>query len=316
MSARTAFYAPAHRVMGRVPPGSGGAAQPPFAAPSIDCGGSGLQDSRWIWNSGNSAASPQALGWYNPGDYPVIDVVPATATATSLAASQTPTAGVALTLVSSSGAGVVVSSSALFALPSGNTIPAGTLFVDEVPAYHFFGLTSGTYEFGNTGFYDPSTMISRAVRIHSAGDDTGATWTVTGYDVYGYPLTATVAGASAGDATTLKCFKAVTSITASGTLSGSAVTAGLTDVIGLPLYAAQSSQIWGFWNNLIITGAGTFVAGVTTSPSTAALGDVRGKYTPGSASDGSKRLTLFQRPSLGAMISSGINIGLTGQLQV
>lgn len=248
------------------------------------------------------------------GAHPVLDVVPATATATALAASQTPTAGVALTLVSTSGAGIVVSTDAWTAMPSGNTIAAGSLFVDSVPVYQKFGVTSG--EAGNTWFYDAATMLSRAVRIHSAGDDTGATWTVSGYDIYGYPMTATIAGANNADATVLKCFKVVTSIVASGTLSGSAVTAGLTDVFGLPLYASAASALNGYWNNLILYGTGTFTAGVTTNPSTSALGDVRGKFLPASASDGSKRLTLYQRPSLAQMIAGGINAGMFGVAQV
>lgn len=316
MTARTAFWAPAHRVMGRVATGSGAAAQPPLIAPSIDCAGTGVQDARLPWNSGNSSTLPQAIGWYMPGAHPVLDVVPATATTTSIAAAQVPTPGTALTLVNSSGAGIVVSNAAWLAMPSGNTIASGSLFVDSVPVYQQFGLSSGN-EFGNTWFYDAATMLSRAVRIHSIGDDSGGTFTVAGYDIYGYPLTATVTGATAGnDATTLKAFKVVTSVTPAGTLSGSNVSVGLTDVIGLPMYASAASALNGYWNNLIIYGTGTFTAGVTTNPSTALLGDVRGKLLLGSASDGSKRLTLYQRPSLANMISAGINAGMFGVTQV
>jgi hypothetical protein len=313
MSARTAFWAPVHRLMGRMPTGSGAAAQPPLVAPSLDCAGSGIQDARLPWNSGNTASSPSAIGWYT-NNHPVLDVVPATLSAAALAASQVPVAGVPLTLVSSSAAGVVVSSSAWTAMPSGNTIAAGSVFIDSVPVYQKFGASSG--EAGNTWFYDAATMLSRAVKIHSAGDDTGAIWTVVGYDIYGYPLTATIAGVDTADATVLKCFKVVTSITPSGTLSGSAVTAGTTDVFGLPLYAAGASALWGYWNSIILAGLGTFTAGVTTNPSTAALGDVRGKYLPASAADGSKRLTLYQRPSLANMVANGINPGMFGMTQV
>jgi len=301
--------------MGRVAPGSGAAAQPPLVAPSVDCAGAGTQDARWPWNSGSTSSSPEAVGWYQTGVHPVLDVVPATATTTSLAAAQVPVAATPLTLVSSSGAGIVVSNAAWVAMPSGNTIASGSLFVDSVPVYQKFGVTSG--EAGNTWFYDAATMLSRCVRIHSVGDDSNATFTVAGYDIYGYPLTATVTGATAGnDAVTLKAFKVITSITPAGTLSGSNVSAGLVDTIGLPLYAAGASSLWGFWNNLIITGAGTFTAGVTTNPSTALLGDVRGTYVLGSASDASKRLTLYQRPSLAQMIAGGINAGMFGVAQV
>lgn len=315
MPARTAFYAPAHRVMGRVAPGSGGSAQPPLVSPSIDCAGAGTQDARFPWNSGNTTTLPNAVGWFQTGVHPVLDVVPATATVNSLATNQVPVANTPLTLVTTSGAGIVVSNAAWFAMPSGNTIASGSLFVDSVPVYQKFGTTSG--EAGNTWFYDAATMLARCVRIHSVGDDSNATFTVAGYDVYGYPMTATVTGATAGnDATTLKAFKVITSVTPAGTVSGSNVSVGLVDTIGLPLYAAGASSIWGFWNNLILAGAGTFTAGVTTNPSTALLGDVRGTYVLGSAADASKRLTLYQRPSLANMIANGINPGMFGMAQV
>jgi hypothetical protein len=302
--------------MGRVAPGSGAAAQPPLISPSLDCAGTGVQDARFPWNTGSSSSLPSAIGWYMPGGHPVLDVVPATATTTSIAAAQVPVAGTPLTLVNSSAAGIVVSNAAWLALPSGNTIASGSLFVDSVPTYLQFGLTTGN-EFGNTWFYDATKMLSRAVRIHSIGDDSNATFTVVGFDIYGYTITSTVTGATAGnDATTLKCFKGITSVTPAGTVSGSNVSVGLTDVVGLPMYASGASSIWGFWNNLIITGAGTFTAGVTTDPSTAALGDVRGKYLLGSGADASKRLTLYQRPSLSNMISAGINVGMFGVTQV
>jgi hypothetical protein len=80
------------------------------------------------------------------------------------------------------------------------------------------------------------------------------------------------------------------------------------------MYAAAASSVWGFWNSLIVTGTGTFTAGVTTTPS-ATTGDVRGTYLVGSASDGTKRMTLWQHPVLPAMITSGINAGLFGAAQ-
>jgi hypothetical protein len=311
---RTAFYAPAHRVMGRVPPGSGAAAQPSWIAPSMDAVGHGIQDARWPWNQGSNAAVPNVVGWYDPGCHPVLDVVPATLGVVSLAAAQAPVAGTALTLVSATGAGITVSSSATYMLPSGNTIAAGSLFSDGVTVYRTFGLTSGSNEYSNTVCYDAATMLGRAVAIRSLGDDSSATFVVAGYDIYGYPQSETITGSSGapGTANGKKPFKVVTSITPAGTLSGSNVSAGMSDIFGLPILATAQSALVGYWNNLILYNTGTFAAGVLTSPATATTGDVRGTWVPASASDGSKRLTLFQRPSLSQMITSGINIGMFG----
>jgi len=46
------------------------------------------------------------------------------------------------------------------------------------------------------------------------------------------------------------------------------------------------------WDGAFVT-TGTFAAAVTTSPATTTTGDVRGTYLVPSASDGTKRLTLW-----------------------
>lgn len=310
--ARTALYAPAHRVMGRTAPGVGGAAQPPYVAPSLDVGGCGIQDARLPWNSAASASSPQAIGWMDPGYHPLLDVVPSTATVTAIAAAAAGVVG-NMVLVSSSGAGITVSSSPTLMFPSLVTVPSGTLFIDSVPVYRFFGNVGAVPNL--TGFYDAGTMLARAVAIHSAGDDHLGTATVTGYDMYGYLTHSTVTLGNNSTVNTTKCFKAVTQIALAGTLSGSNISAGQADIFELPFYASAQTAFFGFWNNAIVQGTGTFVAGVTTSPATALTGDVRGTWVPGSGSDGTKRLTLFQHPSIAQMISSGINIGMFGVAQ-
>lgn len=312
MPARTAFWAPAHRVMGRVAPGSGAAAQPPWIAPSMDAVGNGYQDARWPWNQGSAASVPNVIGWYDPGCHPVLDVVPSTLTVTAIAAAQVPVAATPLTLVSSTGAGITVSSSATVMYPSGVSVPAGSLFIDSIPVYRNFGLTSGSNEYANTICYDAATMLGRAVAIHSAGDDTGATFAVAGWDIYGYPQTETITGGNNATVNGKKAFKAIASITPAGTLSGSNVNAGQSDIFGLPMLATAQSAIQGFWNAIILNGVGTFVAADTTSPATATTGDVRGTYVPASASNNTKRLTLYMHPSLSQMVTSGINIGMFG----
>ena len=309
--ARTALNAPAHRVMQRMPLGI---AQPPFIAPSFDAVGSGVQDARLPWNAGGGSSTvPQIVGWYDGEGHPVLDLVPATASTTNIAAAAAGVVG-KMVLVSTSGSGVVVSSAAQVLLPALTTLPSGTVFIGAQPVYQSFGNVGTPPQL--TMAYDAGTMLGRAVAIHSAGDDHLATATVAGWDVYGYPTTSTVTLGNIATVNTTKTFIAVASITLAGTLSGANVSAGAADIFGLPFYASAQSAIWGFWNNAIIQGAGTFVAGVTTSPATALTGDVRGTYVPASASDGTKRLTLWQHPSLARMIAAGINVGMFGVAQV
>jgi hypothetical protein len=56
---------------------------------------------------------------------------------------------------------------------------------------------------------------------------------------------------------------------------------------------------------------------VTTIPSTVLLGDTCGTWIPASASDGAKRITLFQRPWIPQMTNPtyGLNQGMFGVTQ-
>src|SRR5262249_21620589 len=142
--------------------------------------------------------------------------------------------------------------------------------------------------------YDPRNMLARAVRIHSAGDDTGATFTVSGFDIYGQPMTEAITGASGADANGKKAFKYIAQIMPTGTLSGSAQTAGTTDVVGFPLFvpAFPFAQIYygasGTLNPLI-TSTSNFVVGAAP-----ASGDVRGTWTLSASSNGTNRLTIIR----------------------
>lgn len=133
--------------------------------------------------------------------------------------------------------------------------------------------------------------VPRNIRITSAGDDTGDTFTVTGNDVYGVPMVETITGANAGVAAGLKAFYSVTTIVASGASAGN-VSVGTGDVLGLPYFVRNAGAIIrAGWDNTLAENAGTFAGAVSTTPS-ATTGDVRGTFVPSSATDGSKRLYL------------------------
>lgn len=288
----------------RAPVGSGGSENPELA-PSIFWGGTGFIDPRPGYNVTRWGAI--GIG----GESAVVNVVPSTLAANNIAASQTPTAATPLTLVSSTGAGITVLAASLVVWGSGNTIPSGALAIDGAPGLVAFGMPQ--LSSGNTkvSFYDPTKTIARAVRVHSAGDDTAATFTVVGYDLYGYPMSETITGVNNGDASGKKAFKFITSITPAGTLSGSAVTAGTTDIYGFPMLSSFFGDVSILWNSAAITASTGYVAAVTTSPATATTGDVRGTYAVQSASDGTKRLMIYCNPSI-----NNIALGVTGMFGV
>jgi hypothetical protein len=104
---------------------------------------------------------------------------------------------------------------------------AGSKLFSQVNSVVLSGTSAGTVSVGTNG-----TAINaqpRNIVIASAGNDTGVTFTVTGTDYSGNPITETITGASGASATSVLVYKTVTSITASGTIA-STVTAGTSAV--------------------------------------------------------------------------------------
>ena len=269
----------------------------PDAGPSLFYSGAGLLDPRPAFTykgSGNGGGG--VYGFSSSSYIPVIQAVPSLLAVNNIAASQTPVAATPLTLVTSTAAGITVGV-AITNANSGATV-TGLLGIDYVAtSYTTFG-QGATGSGGPIRLWNPAALIARAVRIVSAGDDSGGTYTIRGYDIYGFPMTETLTGASGapGTATGKKAFKYIASVTPAGTLSGSAVTVGTTDVYGLPLRADYVSETSISMASAWITASTGFVAAVTTSPATATTGDVRGTYLLQTASDGTRRLAIFQTP--------------------
>ena len=136
--------------------------------------------------------------------------------------------------------------------------------------------------------------------------DTGITFLVKGYDVYGAAMSEAITGSSGSVATGKKAFMSVLSITPSGAVATTA-SAGTSDVFGLPVCVIDAGYITNVkWNETLTADAGTFVAAVTTTATTT-TGDVRGTYTPSAnASNGTRRLVV-------SIALSNLNIGGTTQ---
>ncbi len=306
--ARNALSAPAHIIPNR--PALGNLNNSPDIAPSLVFAGNGILDDRLIYNSANSSAAGAVIGWYGQNPI-VIDQVPSTISASAVAAAQVPTAGTPLTLVAATGAGVTVLTTTFLALPSLVTMPVGMHVLDGVPGYVRVG-------YGNfTAFYDPTKMLSRNLQFTCTGDHTGGTYTVAGYDVYGFPMTETVTGVNGAIAAGKKAWKFITSITPAGTLPAANVAVGQADVIGLPIAASTFGQLALHWNSTTVTATTGFLAGVTTNPSTAVLGDVRGTYALQVASNNTLRFVLSMKPSINLITNAtnGIRAGLWGVVQ-
>jgi hypothetical protein len=118
------------------------------------------------------------------------------------------------------------------------------------------------------------------------------TFTVAGYDSYGYPQTEAVTGPGAGlTVVGKKTWKWIASVTPNAS-PGVNATVGTADLFGFPVRLASFPYIQLYWNGTLgLTGA--ILPADATSPATTTTGDVRGTYAAASAADGTKRLVVF-----------------------
>jgi len=140
---------------------------------------------------------------------------------------------------------------------------------------------------------DGTTVIQldlpRAVKVNCS--TTARAFTVSGYDYYGQPMTETITVSVAGTAVTgKKAFYQVSGATIAG--SATSVVIGTSDVLGIPVRVVNVAYVASVKSNSTLAqDAGTFVA-ADTATATATTGDVRGTYTPATASDGIVRTVM------------------------
>ncbi|WP_421907273.1 hypothetical protein [Mameliella sp.] len=126
--------------------------------------------------------------------------------------------------------------------------------------------------------------VPRNIVVDSGGADT-AVLTFTGTDEYGNTVVESITLNGSTAVAGKKAFKTITGVTSSAAIANGAF-AGPGDVLGLPVFMAEAGDVVYEKEDGATATAGTFVAGVQTTPS-ATTGDVRGTYDPNSACDGS-----------------------------
>ena len=204
-------------------------------------------------NIGLGDPSPMSTGVGPLGRIYVWDIVPQALVASNIAAVQTTSSTIALT------AGTSVRS----------VTTAGGVTVLQLDCPRAVSIVSGT-----------GTLTTRNV-------------TISGYDYYGQPMSEVIATGTVQSTTVAgkKAFYQITSATISGAL-GATIAIGTTDVLGLPVRVFNVSYVASVKsNNALAQDAGTFVA-ADTATATTTTGDVRGTYTPATASNGIVRTTM------------------------
>lgn len=310
MGAVNAMTAPVHRFLARV--ALGGLGIPLNAAPSLVFAGDGIQDHRLPYNSrGSSAVQPGIVGWYGSAMPMVANYTPSAAAVNNIAAAANPANGTPMTLRASTGAGITVLSASVTASfqPSGKVLTAGCV-IDGLPSLDLFG-TGGTF---TTGFYGRQRYVGRCVSVSGVASGSGGTVLVSGYDVYGYPMSQLVTvAAGANTVNTTKAFKAVTSVVPNFTDTHT-LSVGTADIFGFGILANFFDNVLITYNSARITANTGFTAADATSPATTTTGDVRGTYAVQSATDGTKRLTIMVVPSVNSLAADP-TVGLFGVSQ-
>lgn len=199
------------------------------------------------------------------------------------------------------------------------------------------GTLSGTATI--TGYTNPTTYILTAVTattatltttagaavVTTAGTTTGLTFTlgvapvaftVSGYDYYGQAMSEAITS-SASVSTAVngkKAFYQISSIAVAGA-TGTAITIGTTDILGIPVRVTDAGYIARVgYNGVLAQDAGTFVVAATATATTT-TGDVRGTYVPSGATDGIKRLVMgILLPAI-AVGPNAIRVGALGVTQ-
>lgn len=146
----------------------------------------------------------------------------------------------------------------------------------------------------NTGSTVYQLDTPRAVSITiGTGTITATNITVSGYDYYGQAMSEVISTGTTQSTTVngAKAFYQVSQVAVAGDCGGT-VSVGTSDVIGLPVRVTDAAYIArAGYNNTLAENAGTFVAAATATATTS-TGDVRGTFTPASATDGIKRLVI------------------------
>jgi len=159
------------------------------------------------------------------------------------------------------------------------------------------GFTALSQPFGQSQtvrLWNPQSLVARAVSVTGSASATGGNILISGYDIYGVPMSEVIAApAGASTVNGKKAFKYIASVVPQFTDAHN-YSIDTTDIYGFPLRSDFFGDVAINYNATGITASTGYVAAVPTSPATTTTGDVRGTYALQSAADGSKRLIIRQ----------------------
>lgn len=148
---------------------------------------------------------------------------------------------------------------------------------------------NGASVVGGVGFLDVPRSLS--IVSTNAGDTTQVA-TVYGLDLYGAPLRENITFNGTTTVQGNKTFASVSRVAISAVMTGNAAV-GHGNKLGLPVFLPSAGFIIRELQDGVSATAGTPVAGLSATGSTATSADVRGTYAPNTAPDGTKTYQLI-----------------------
>ncbi|WP_376956383.1 hypothetical protein ABNQ39_00160 (plasmid) [Azospirillum sp. A26] len=288
------------------PPAGSSAGGNPEAGPSGFYQGVATLDPRFSYQPGITGLGKLPAFANSPYIW-IVNATPAAKAVANIAAAANVVSGTPMTLVSSSGSGIVVGASVYDV--TANAVRSGVTALAIEQAYT--PLTVGPL-----ALFDPTKAVTRAASVTGSSSATGGDFLFRGYDLYGQAMSETITAAS-GVATTngKKAFKYITSVTPQFTDAHN-YSVGTTDIFGFALRSDLWEQMDACFNGAFLTASTGYTAAVTTT-ATATTGDTRGTYATQSATDGSKRLmiAITLSPNAAATATTASSTSLFGVAQ-
>lgn len=260
-----------------------------------------------------------AKTWSWWGSVGRVDAKPGTFSLVTIAATQQPVSGTALTLATGSSGSVTVG---VTLRPSSNPQTTVTvLAMDSTYATVPTGLAFG--QAGSITAWDPQLAVTRGITFEKSsttGDDSAGTYTIAGYDLYGYAMTETITGTSSTGSTSYvsqKAFKYIASITPGGTIGATNVSVHPNNTYGFPLAVREAwqTELWlGLSTNQTqLATQSTLITFASTVTATATTPDVRGTWASTNLSSNSSNFMFIQvRPRAQDIYNTASTYASTG----
>lgn len=156
------------------------------------------------------------------------------------------------------------------------------------PSENGFPLPTAAYPFVAEGpalILDTSQSLTRGVQIVGAGGSAGGNFLVSGWDIYGQPMSELVTVAAASTGYSKKCFKYIGSVVPQFTDAHN-YSVGTSDLFGFAFRNSLYEESFVCWAGALMVTSQGFLTADLTSPATTTTGDVRGTIQTGAAGGG------------------------------